>query len=146
VAVTWADLRDVLEVALTDGFAIMHCHLIAEGAANRYVQFAFGPSEVYAEAVSNTFLDPVERIDAQAERALRSLGWLPPVRSIQNERGRRLYPNWYRHWTASPPPLDQIAEMAVNTLRDAYEIAPRHVRITLHDCDWCRSDAQAEAC
>lgn len=80
-----------------------------------YVQISSdGPDELFAEAVSNTFLEGASRLtDAEMQR-LRHLGWSPPTGDDE--------PNWYRTFDASDAAA--TAELVLRTLRDAYGADP----------------------
>jgi len=139
----WFEVEAELRAELGHGVEALHRHVFAEGGDHYYVQFAFGSGEVYAEAVSNAFLVGEHQLQAAAERKLRALGWLPPVRSVQNQRGQPTYPNWYRSWKGSRPPLEEIVEVTVRTLRDVYWVPAQEVRIWSRACDWCAGGEEA---
>jgi hypothetical protein len=82
-----------------------------------YVQFAAGDDDGFlVEAVSNRFLSGWERLDATAEGRLRRLGWRPPTDIGDGP------PNWWRRYPAGAPTME-IAELAVATLRKAFDVA-----------------------
>ncbi|MGQ0802481.1 MAG: T3SS (YopN, CesT) and YbjN peptide-binding chaperone 1 [Actinomycetota bacterium] len=85
-----------------------------------YVQFAGRPDSLWAEAVSNAFLpEPAQLRDADTER-LTKLGWRVPDAESS--------PNFSRDWPA-PVPYDEVADLAVATLRHIYGAAtPADVR------------------
>jgi len=86
-----------------------------------YVQFlAAADHGLRAEAVSNTFLAPAERLPAAAQRQLVELGWQPPTHLPgQEEDDPEGSPNWYLD-VAAPFAADELAAMAVATLRQVY--------------------------
>ena len=82
-----------------------------------YVQFAAGGDDGFlVEAVSNRFLSGWERLDATAEGRLRRLGWRPPTDIGDGP------PNWWRRYPAGAP-TTEMAELAVATLRKAFDVA-----------------------
>lgn len=139
----WFEVEGLLRSALAEAIEAVHCHVFVEGDDNYYVQFAFEPGEVYAEAVSNRFLDGEHRLGPADDQKLRALGWLPPVRSLQNGRGQPLYPNWYRSWRGPQPPIDEIVEVTVRTMRDVFWVPVRQIRVWGRNCDWCAGDVEA---
>lgn len=112
----WESLRLGLAASLDclerDQFLILK----TRGPAGYYVQVAHGGSEgVRAEAVSNRFLTGWERLDATAEARLHRLGWQPPVEVGDGPV------NWWRCFD-NPLPVQEIAELAVNTLVKGFDI------------------------
>jgi len=111
---SWEDLERRLAVALAE-MAPETFLLVGAPASGHYVQFARGSSEFRGEAVSNHHLPPPTQLTEAQEVLLHGLGWLRPE---PLEDGRNLYRNW-----PVPPPVADIARVAVATLRSAYAIA-----------------------
>jgi hypothetical protein len=81
-----------------------------------YVQVAAGGPEGFRmEAVSNRLLTGWRRLDATAHARLRRLGWRPPTDIGDGPV------NWWRRYPQGTPTAE-MAEMAVRTLRKAFDI------------------------
>jgi hypothetical protein len=121
---SWASLTQSLAAALAlmkEGqFLILN---ISNGdggaeAPNYYVQFASGGEDGFrAEAVSNRYLADRWKLPEKAAELLFQLGWLAP--DPGSEPAGKV--NYYREWTA-PPPVADIAQLAVSTLRRVYGV------------------------
>ncbi len=118
-ALSWEAFERRLAVALgrmaDESFLILSTPSAA-GTGGCYVQFACGDSwGIRAEAVGNGNL-PSSRPLAPAQRAqLDELGWQRPG---PEEVGR----NYFRMW-ASPAPFEEVARLAVRTLREVHGIS-----------------------
>ncbi len=85
-------------------------------SASAYVQFAQGGLLGFrAEAAGNTWLPPGHGLGPAQEERLAALGWARPGPA---EQGR----NWVRDWP-EPVPFDEVAAVAVRTLREVYGAA-----------------------
>ncbi len=116
---TWADLERGLAATLP---ALGQAHLvIATKVGNRFVQFAADPEDgLRAETVSNGYLKPNDRHTATQVAALRELGWNEPTHAPDAPDGERVdrgSPNYFRDWAPTAVPWDEVARLAVNTLR-----------------------------
>lgn len=87
-----------------------------------YVQFACGDSwGARAEAVSSDYLPPTRALTPAQEEQLDGLGWQRPR---PDDVGR----NFLRTWPV-PAPFEDVARLAVRTLRDVYGVsAPAELR------------------
>src|SRR5262249_17729711 len=83
--------------------------LILRKDRQRYVQVAHVVDAVHAEAVSNEFLPPQQRLSTEQEQRLTELGWLPP------EPPRKL--NYYHEISvpASGAEAQRLARLLVQT-------------------------------
>jgi hypothetical protein len=116
---TWGDFERRLAAALgrmrDDTFLIVSTP--GDSASpGCYVQFAAGAWGLRGEAVSSRFLPADRPLTEEQEAALAALGWLPP--GAGDDGG----PNWSRAWPP-PAPFAEIAELAIRTLREVYEVA-----------------------
>ncbi len=105
--------------------------------AGYYVQFAAQGRHGYrAEAVSNVFLVGRERLGARQRRTLVSLGWHPPTnRGGRPRRDDEGSPNYFVDWPATAP-VAQLAELAVRTLREVYDVThPGSLQYQAFDAD-----------
>jgi hypothetical protein len=99
---------------------------IADADRNYYIQFtgARGQGELYAEAVSNQFLEPANALTDDQMARLESLGWI-------RQEGN----NYYRNWTAaSDSERLAIAQEVVQTFVEVYGIGaddPIQTELTL---------------
>jgi hypothetical protein len=92
---------------------------------NYYVQFPHPgdepglPESLYAEAVSNEFLDENASLGPEEEEVLGQLGWHPP-RTPPNAS----VSNWWREFKLpSEAAFEQVARAVVETLRSVYDYA-----------------------
>ena len=119
----WADLARrlsrVLEHMAEDEFLV-----ICIKRSNRFVQFACqGAHGVRAEATSNVYLKGQDKLDLSDIEKLTALGWKPPTGSpAQSTPGNDPVgsPNYFRDFAAGSD-TTQIAELAVRTLREAFD-------------------------
>jgi len=82
----------------------------------RLVQFQQFPTVLHAEAASNEFLPPDQRLTPDAEQELRTLGWNEPTP-----------PGYFNWWYETPWPLGstaskEVAQLLVTTLREVYGV------------------------
>ena len=120
----WADLARRLTRALVrmneDDFLV-----ILVKRSGRFVQFAAqGGHGLRAEATSNAYLRGEDRLDLTAIGKLKALGWLPPTNGPAQstpENDPEGSPNYFRDFQPNAN-LDQVAEMAVRTLREVFEV------------------------
>jgi hypothetical protein len=83
----------------------------------RYAQVVHAGAEIYAEAVSDAFLPPAERLSAGQHRALIDLGWRAPEPPADR--------NYWCEIPATPiqePDATRLAGMAVRTLRSVHGV------------------------
>jgi hypothetical protein len=69
------------EEALASALSVLkeECLILSARTGNRYVQFNVCPDKgVFAEAVSNAYLGPDEKLDVGQLAELRSMGWASP--------------------------------------------------------------------
>ena len=92
---------------------------------NRYVQFNVCPQEgVFAEVVSNAYLEPAEKLTEEQVAALLSLGWAAPTRapgSPSPASAPKGSPNFFREFP-SPYACAEISRFAVSTLTEVLRI------------------------
>jgi hypothetical protein len=82
----------------------------------RYVQFGQGGrSGFLAEAASNEFLVGRSALSPQQEQQMGDVGWMWPTPGSRTDR------HFSRQWPM-PAPFDEIARLAVRTLRDVYGV------------------------
>jgi len=125
------DMASALSV-LKDEFLI-----ISAKVGNRFIQFNARPDEgVFCEAVSNSYLDPSEKLDATQVAALAALGWSAPTRGPNEPPPAippRGSPNFFREFP-SPFSCLEIARFAVRTLSEVHHIAgPRALEYKAFD-------------
>ena len=118
---SWADfearLARVLGRMAPDSFLLL---LVNREDCNYFVQFAQGGEEGFrAEAVGNAYLRGRWVLAPAKEQRLAELGWVRPVQQAQvaPEESR----NFFHEWPA-PPPYEEIAGLAVRSLREVYEV------------------------
>lgn len=88
-----------------------------EGEAGNYVQFAnTGENGFRAEAVGNAYLPASDALAPEQEEELGALGWRTP--GERDDAGR----NFHRMWP-NPAPYDEVARLAVASLREVYRVA-----------------------
>lgn len=91
-----------------------------------FVQFAAqGPQGLRAEAISNAYLPADRQLSPNAVKRMADLGWLSPTGSPESSTPRQDpdgSPNYFLDWPR-PVPFDKVAQVAVDTLVDVYEIA-----------------------
>jgi hypothetical protein len=122
---SWASLTQSLAAGLTlmkdDQFLILNVSNVADAAGeppNYYVQFACGGDKGFrAEAVSNRYLADRWKLTEKGSELLFQLGWLAP--DPAGEPAGKV--NYYRDWPG-PPPVAEIAQLAVSTLRRVYDV------------------------
>jgi hypothetical protein len=115
-AAEWNALRLALGPALRSLESGQWLILQTRGEGDYYVQFAAGGSDgLRAEAVSNKSLDGWKCLDTIAERRLRRLGWRPPTDIGDGPV------NCWRYFD-DPVPVDEVAKLAVSTLKGAYDV------------------------
>ena len=114
----WNELQVLLEAQIQLVREAPDRYLIVTSRdAHRFVQFASSEAGgIIGEAVGNTFLSAGNQLSPAACRELRRLGWGLPHTS---GRGKG---NFWRSWPASAP-SEEIAAIAVRSLRDVFEIA-----------------------
>ena len=91
-----------------------------------YEQFAVqGQHGLRAEAMSNAYLSPDKQLSSAAAKRMTDLGWLAPTGSPEGSTPKEDpdgSPNYFIDWPR-PVPFDTVAQLAVNTLVDVYEIS-----------------------
>lgn len=89
---------------------------------NRFVQFAQqGSYGMRAESTSNYYLPEGEQLDEAADAALKELGWRAPTNLPDDVGGHR--PDGSANYFLDlkrPAPLQALAELAVDTLRQVF--------------------------
>ncbi len=86
------------------------------GDCNYYLQFAQGGEEGFrAEAVSNAYLQGRWLLSPVKEQRLIDLGWNRPSNGGVQTR------NFIHDW-ASPAPYEEIARLAITSLREVYDV------------------------
>jgi len=99
--------------------------IVSAKVGNRFVQFNARPDEgVFAEAVSNAYLESPEKLDEAKLAALGALGWSAPTHSPSDRspvRAPNGSPNFFRHFPA-PYSCGEIAHVAVRTLLEVYRV------------------------
>ena len=92
---------------------------------NRYVQFNVCPEKgVFAEVVSNAYLEPAEKLTEEQVAALLALGWAAPTRapgSPPPASAPKGSPNFFREFP-SPYACPEISRFAVRTLTEVLRI------------------------
>ena len=112
----------------TEGQEDAYCIFTASIAKNYYIQFSGSSAErkLYAEAVSNRFLEETHTLNAQKLTALTRLGWLFDPQEA---------PNFYRICVADrADDRADIAKIVVRTLVEIYGLQidqPLIVNVTL---------------
>lgn len=134
-AVTWADLERGLAATLP---ALGLAHLvISTKVGNRFVQFASDPEEgLRAEVVSNEYLEPADRHSDACQAELLALGWKGPTHAADAQEGERVAhgsPNYFCDWEPPVVPWDEVARLAVNTLRAVGVAEPAALEYTAWD-------------
>lgn len=87
------------------------------------------PKSIYAEAVSNEFLDVDAALTPEREELLRRLGWHPP-RTPPSRSAR----NWWRVFdVSSDAAFGDIANVVVETLSSVYDYAEGPLSIETSD-------------
>jgi hypothetical protein len=125
--VTWTELADGLAATLP---ALGQAHLvISTKIGNRFVQFASDPEDgLRAETVGNEYLEPADRhTDAQVAELL-ALGWNEPTHASDA-------PNYFRDWEPPALPWDDIAQLAVKTLRTIGVAEPAALEYSAWDAE-----------
>lgn len=110
-------LQQIQEEGGSNNFVVF----VANPEANYYIQFAgeVGQSKLYAEAVSNNFLEPKFKLNDAQISHLETLGWkAPPPDGM----------NFFREWQADTEvDRQQIAQEVMRTLTEVYGVAPHQV-------------------
>jgi hypothetical protein len=117
---SWAlfrrNLAAVLRGMARDQFLIVGTRE-GRGDRNYYVQFAQGGLRGFrAEAVANVNLAGSNSLSPAQEAKMTELGWQWPAPEDEND------PNFSRQWPQNTP-FDQVADLAVKTLRDVYRVS-----------------------
>lgn len=118
---------EAFERALASALSVLRDEFLILSArpGNRYVQFHAGVEDgVFAECVSDAYLEEAGKLDAGQLAALLSLGWSPPTHAPDGTRPdgvARGSPNHFRHL---PPPCSfpEIARLAVRTLTEVLRV------------------------
>jgi hypothetical protein len=101
----------------TGYFAIFHL----DDEKNYYVQFSLTDDKavIWAEAVSNEYLEPKHALSVEKINKLEALGWKSP-----DEGGS---PNFYREWQANTEEdISKISYIAAKTFNEIYGVSPDH--------------------
>jgi hypothetical protein len=87
--------------------------ILEPGGSDRYLQMlVYEDGSIFAEAVSNNFLEGPDRLSAEEETELSAIGWSPPRLPDQ--------PNW---WSVQPtiyPDTSELARLVLGTLESVY--------------------------
>ena len=113
-----------LEVGLIDllrkichgpGRWILICRVV--GSNNRFWQaVAYEDGSLVVEVVSNAFLEGDEQHSAKDEGRLAQTGWTAPCPPTS--------PNWRRVEETISPPIGDVAQQALRTLREVFSVGP----------------------
>lgn len=118
---------DAFEKALASALSVLseESLVVSAGARNRFVQFYVCPVEgVRCETVSNAYLGPTDKLDAEQVAALLALGWAAPTHAPDApapESDPQGSPNFFREFP-NPPACAEIARLAVRTLTEVHRI------------------------
>ena len=118
---------DAFEHALAPTLSVLKDEflVLSTKKGNRYVQFNVCPEEgVFAEVVSNAYLDPAEKLTEEQVAALLSLGWAAPSRapgSPSPASAPKGSPNFFREFP-SPCACPDISRFAIRTLTEVLRI------------------------
>ena len=100
--------------------------ILSTRPGNRYVQFHASLEDgVFAECVSDAYLDETGKLDAGQLATLLSLGWSPPTHAPDGTRPDGLDRGSPNHFHHLPPPCSfpEIARLVVRTLTEVLRIA-----------------------
>lgn len=112
-----AVLADAVARMLPDTFLVLLLPSRERDGSGPYVQFAqSGPRGFRAEASGNAYLARRHALAPDAEDRLAALGWQRPAPSGDDDR------NFHREWS-NPAPWQEVAAIAVRTLRDVFGVA-----------------------
>lgn len=121
----WEQFADRLAASLATLREDQNLILVAEHL-QRYVQFAgSGASGLRAEAVSNAYLAEADQFTGDQVAALTAAGWRSPTHApdaSKVEKDPAGSPNFFADFDA-PVPLDEVADLAVRTLVQIFEVA-----------------------
>ncbi len=94
---------------------ILICRVV--GSANQFWQaMTYEDGSLIVEVVSNGFLEGNERYSAEDEDRLTYLGWTTPCPPTS--------PNWRRVEETISPPVEDVAQQALRTLREVFSVGP----------------------
>lgn len=118
---------EAFEKALASALSVLKDEFLILSArpGNRYVQFHAGLEDgIFAECVSDAYLEETGKLDAGQLATLLSLGWSPPTHAPDGTKPdgvARGSPNHFRHL---PPPCSfpEIARLAVRTLTEVLRV------------------------
>jgi hypothetical protein len=91
--------------------------LILLAPGNRYTEVSQLQDRLALDTVSNEFLPPDGRLDADQERQLEAMGWQRPTPPIQ--------PLWIQEvqkWPLHSSDAERVADLMVSTLRDVHAV------------------------
>jgi hypothetical protein len=108
-------LEEILERLLADPGRWILIIEAGPDAAPYYVQYLlFEEGSLVVEAVSNYFLEGVNRLTDQDEHQLAMLGWQPPTDLT--------HPNWTAVQATLMPDIAAAAQLGVDTLRTVFRV------------------------
>ena len=119
----WDAFEDALAPALSvfkEEFLV-----VSTRTGNRFVQFNVCPDEgVFAEAVSNAYLGPDEKLDVEQLAALLSLGWAAPTHAPDSPNSVAAPKGSPNHFREFPRPYScaEVSRFAVRTLTEPLRI------------------------
>ena len=87
--------------------------ILEPGESDRYLQMlVYEDGSIFAEAVSNNFLEGQDRLSAEEEEALSAIGW--------NEPRLPAKPNWWSVQATIYPDTSKLADLVLGTLERVY--------------------------
>ena len=87
--------------------------ILEPSGSNRYLQMLiYEDGSIFAEAVSNNFLEGSDRLSAEEEEALSAIGW--------NEPRLPGKPNWWSVQATIYPDTSEVARLVLGTLESVY--------------------------
>jgi hypothetical protein len=87
--------------------------ILEPGESDRYLQMlVYEDGSIFAEAVSNNFLEGPDRLSIEEEAALSILGWSEPHLSSR--------PNWWSVQATIYPDTSRLARLVLGTLESVY--------------------------
>jgi hypothetical protein len=89
--------------------------ILEPGESDRYLQMLiYEDGSIFAEAVSNNFLEGSDRLSAEEEEALVAIGWSAPRLPDK--------PNWWSVQATIYPDTSELARLVLGTLESVYEL------------------------
>jgi hypothetical protein len=112
--------------------------ILEPGESDRYLQMlVYEDGSIFAEAVSNNFLEGPDRLSTEEEAALGTIGWNEP-RLLDR-------PNWWSMQATIYPDTSKLAGLVLGTLESVYGLCGTDlVTAKLFDSPW-RGDTPASS-